>query len=69
MTMTGDRGAVREKIRPLAILVEKANALVRAIAQPSFVQFVTRIALAVPFWRPGVLKWTRLSPIELTPRV
>jgi putative oxidoreductase len=58
MTMTDDRGAVRERIRPFAVLVEKANDLVRAIAQPSFVQFVTRIALAVPFWRSGVLKWS-----------
>ena len=58
MTMTDDRGAVRETIRPFAVLVEKANDLVRAIAQPSFVQLVTRVALAVPFWRSGVLKWS-----------
>jgi putative oxidoreductase len=58
MTMTDNRGALGEKIRPLAILVEKANALVRAIAQHSFVQLVTRIALAVPFWRSGILKWS-----------
>src|ERR1700722_9695520 len=58
MTMTDDRGAVRERVRPVAVLVEKANDLVRAIAQPSFVQLVTRIALAVPFWRSGILKWS-----------
>ena len=38
-------------------LVERANAIVRAIAQPSLTQLVLRFALAVPFWRSGVNKW------------
>ncbi|HEY1944728.1 MAG TPA: DoxX family protein [Roseiarcus sp.] len=46
-----------EKLRPVAVLAEKASLLVRAIAQPSLVQLVLRIALAVPFWRSGILKW------------
>ena len=29
----------------------------RSIAQPSLVQLVLRFALAVPFWRSGILKW------------
>ncbi|MGH6855962.1 MAG: DoxX family membrane protein, partial [Aestuariivirga sp.] len=33
------------------------NAIVRAIAQPSFTQLVLRFGLAVPFWRSGVNKW------------
>jgi putative oxidoreductase len=37
---------------------DKALALIRAIAQPSFVQLVLRVALAVPFWRSGILKWS-----------
>src|SRR4029077_15575341 len=37
---------------------DKAVALIRAIAQPSFVQLVLRVALAVPFWRSGILKWS-----------
>jgi putative oxidoreductase len=41
----------------VALLAEKASLLVRAIAQPSLVQLVLRVALAVPFWRSGVLKW------------
>jgi putative oxidoreductase len=41
----------------LAGLVERANAIVRAIAQPSLTQLVVRFALAVPFWRSGVNKW------------
>ena len=32
-------------------LVDKAIGVIRAIARPSFVQLVLRIALAVPFWR------------------
>src|SRR5436309_12267197 len=46
-----------EKLRPLFLLSEKASLLVRAIAQPSLVQLVLRVALAVPFWRSGILKW------------
>jgi putative oxidoreductase len=38
-------------------LVERANAVVCAIAQPSLSQFVLRFGLAVPFWRSGVNKW------------
>jgi putative oxidoreductase len=39
-------------------LVDKALAFIRAMAQPSFVQLVLRVALAVPFWRSGILKWS-----------
>jgi putative oxidoreductase len=28
------------------------------VAQPSLVQLVMRVALAVPFWKSGILKWT-----------
>ena len=39
-------------------LVDRAIGVIRAVAQPSFVQLVLRIALAVPFWRSGILKWS-----------
>jgi putative oxidoreductase len=39
-------------------VVDRATGTIRAIAQPSFVQLVLRIALAVPFWRSGILKWS-----------
>ena len=39
-------------------VVDRAIGTIRAIAQPSFVQLVLRIALAVPFWRSGILKWS-----------
>lgn len=38
-------------------LVERVNAIVRAIARPSLTQLVLRLGLAVPFWRSGILKW------------
>ena len=41
----------------LASLIDKANGAIRTIAHPSLVQLVVRLALAVPFWRSGVLKW------------
>jgi len=50
-------------------LVEKANRLVQAIASPSIAQLVLRVALAVPFWRSGILKWDgflRLSETAVT---
>jgi putative oxidoreductase len=40
-----------------AQLADRANRLVQAIASPSLVQLVMRVALAVPFWRSGILKW------------
>jgi putative oxidoreductase len=39
-------------------LVEQASRLVQAAATPTLTQFVMRVALAVPFWRSGILKWS-----------
>jgi putative oxidoreductase len=41
----------------IVALVERAIAIVRWIAPPSFTQVVLRLALAIPFWRSGILKW------------
>ena len=46
-----------EGLRPIGLLVDRASRLVQAIALPSLVQLVMRLALAVPFWRSGILKW------------
>lgn len=43
--------------QPVAGLVERVNAIIRAIAQPSLTLLVLRFALAVPFWRSGINKW------------
>ncbi len=41
----------------IAGLVDRATAVVRAIAQPSLAQLALRLGLAVPFWRSGINKW------------
>jgi putative oxidoreductase len=53
----------------LGQLADKAEHLIQAVALPSLVQFVMRLALAVPFWKSGILKWTgfgRLSDTAVT---
>lgn len=57
MSSTSSPMPRRDALSPLARLGAKANGLVRAAAQPDFVQAVLRLALAVPFWRSGILKW------------
>ncbi len=57
MSSTDQSISAAERLRPILRLVDKTSQIVRAIAQPSFVQLVLRVALAVPFWRSGILKW------------
>ena len=61
--------ATEEPLRTVARLANKANRLVQAVAVPSLVQLVMRVALAVPFWRSGFLKWNgflKLSDTAVT---
>ncbi len=37
--------------------VDRIERMLVAAAPPSLVQLVLRVALAVPFWRSGILKW------------
>jgi putative oxidoreductase len=57
MSTTTQRPSIKERLQPIASLVEMAQHIVRAVAQPTVVQAVMRIALAVPFWKSGILKW------------
>jgi putative oxidoreductase len=57
MTIADDHPEIARTLRPAMDLAEQASLVVRAIAQPSIAQFVTRCALAVPFWRSGIVKW------------
>ncbi len=53
----------------LGFLVEKASHLIQTVATPSLVQLVMRLALAVPFWKSGILKWNgflKLSDTAVT---
>ena len=58
-----------EELQPATFLAAKASDLIQAFAQPSFVQLVTRVALAVPFWKSGILTWSgylKLSDTAVT---
>ena len=57
MTMVHERQVTSSARQGIRGLVERANSIVCAIAQPSLTQFVLRFGLAVPFWRSGVNKW------------
>jgi len=57
MSAMEQRAAVGDRLHSVAGLVDRASHWVRFIAQPSLVQLVLRFALAVPFWRSGILKW------------
>ena len=57
MSAMEQRAAVGDRLHSVAVLVDRASHWVRFIAQPSLVQLVLRFALAVPFWRSGILKW------------
>jgi putative oxidoreductase len=50
-----ERGGV---VRRLTTMIGQATAIIRWIAQPSLTQLVLRVALAVPFWKSGILKWS-----------
>lgn len=41
----------------LAHTIGRARRFIERLAQPTFVQLVLRFALAVPFWKSGILKW------------
>ncbi|WP_321899727.1 DoxX family protein [Paraburkholderia heleia] len=41
----------------LAHTIGRARRFIERLAQPTLVQLVLRFALAVPFWKSGILKW------------
>ncbi|KAA0686917.1 DoxX family protein [Neorhizobium sp. P12A] len=57
ISTTTQQPSIKDRLQPLVTLVEVAQTVVRAIAQPILVQAVVRLALAVPFWKSGILKW------------
>ena len=54
-----------ERLR-LGVLARKATQLVKTLARPSLVQLVMRLALAVPFWKSGILKWNGFGRLNDT---
>src|ERR1700753_2663629 len=61
-----EQGALRGQVHLLELWVDSAEQAIRTIAFPSLVQFVLRIALAVPFWKSGILKWDGLLSLNDT---
>lgn len=53
-TALGPRAASQRTLRSIAT----ARDWLQAIAWPPLVQLVLRLALAVPFWKSGILKWS-----------
>jgi len=57
MTTTKRYSAADGAAFQIGMLADRLSGIVRLVAQPSLVQLVLRLGLAVPFWRSGVLKW------------
>jgi putative oxidoreductase len=55
--MSERREAKRGRIGQLALIIAEADRAIQWIAQPWLTQLVLRVALAVPFWKSGILKW------------
>jgi putative oxidoreductase len=56
-------------ISRLTTTIEQALGIVRCVAFPSLTQLALRLALAVPFWKSGILKWDsflRLNDTAIT---
>src|SRR5215471_10545746 len=69
LMITDQRILGSEILQPLGLVADKASRLVQAVALPSLVQLVMRVALAVPLWRSGILKWNgflKLSDTAVT---
>ena len=57
MTGISQHATAAGTLASVARFVDGVERLVRAVALPSLVQLVLRFALAVPFWKSGILKW------------
>lgn len=50
----------------LGYLADKASHLIQWVARPALVQLVMRVALAVQFWKSGMLKWSSFLTLSDT---
>nr|WP_233451554.1 DoxX family protein [Paraburkholderia caribensis] len=41
----------------MILLIDKASRFIQRLANPWLTQLLLRVALSVPFWRSGMLKW------------
>ena len=69
MTSVSRQSSAGGTLSSVARLADRIESIVRAVAVPSLVQLVLRFALAVPFWKSGILKWNgflRLNDTAMT---
>jgi putative oxidoreductase len=69
MTSISQQASAGGALESVARFVDRVERIVQAAAAPSFVQLLLRFALAVPFWKSGILKWDgflRLSDTAVT---
>jgi putative oxidoreductase len=57
MNMTTQQDISPSFAGSIAHAIGRARRFIERLAQPWFVQLVLRVALAVPFWKSGILKW------------
>jgi putative oxidoreductase len=57
MTTTDQLGSGGGVAHQIGTLADRLIGIIRAVARPSLVQLVMRVALSVPFWRSGINKW------------
>jgi len=63
------RGQREERVgvvHRLTTIIDQAAEIVGWIAQPSLAQLMLRLALAVPFWKSGILKWNGILQLNDT---
>jgi putative oxidoreductase len=66
MTSISQQGSAGGTLASVAQFVDRLERLVSAVAPVSLVLLVLRFALAVPFWRSGILKWDGLLQLNDT---
>jgi putative oxidoreductase len=57
MTTTDELRSGSGTTHQIGMFTDRLIGIVHTFAQPSLVQLVMRLALAVPFWRSGINKW------------
>jgi len=69
MQATSQPGYAWSIVSRFAATVDQTLGIIRCIAFPSLTRLVLRVALAVPFWKSGILKWDgflRLNDTAIT---
>lgn len=61
------KGSLASKKKSLSMtLFEKLSKIIGSISHPALVSLAMRFALAIPFWKSGILKWDGLFQLSGT---